>query len=102
MEKRLQLENELAEILGTDNVVFQPSGSTRLKYPCILYEKAGFHTQQADNRNYKITQKYDITVIYKDPDESIARRILEHFEKCSHNRTYKADNLYHDSLTIYY
>lgn len=102
MEKRLQLEDELAEILGTDNVIFQPSGSTRLTYPCILYEKSGFKSQQADNRNYLVTQKYDITVIYKDPDESITKRILEHFEKCSFDRTYKAENLYHDTLTIYY
>ncbi len=102
MEKRLQLEKELIEILGTDNVIFQPSGSSRLSYPCILYSRAGYKTEQADNRNYTICQKYDITVIYKDPDESISKRILEHFEMCSSGRTYKADNLYHDTLTLYY
>jgi hypothetical protein len=102
MEKRLQLENELIEILGTDNVIFQASGSTRLTYPCILYSRAGFATKQADNHNYVIQQKYEITVIYKDPDETISKRILEHFKLCSPGRTYKADNLYHDTLTLYY
>ena len=102
MERRLQLEDKLAEILGTDNVIFQPSGTTRLSYPCVLYSKSGVKTQQADNHNYLLHQRYDITVIYKDPDETISKRILEHFEKCSFDRTYKSDNLYHDTLTIYY
>lgn len=102
MEKRLNLEDELAEILGTDNVYFQPPESVKLKYPCIIYAKAGIKGQQADNRNYILSQQYDITVIYRDPDEDISKRILEHFQRCSMGKTYKADGLYHDTLTIYY
>lgn len=102
MEKEPTLDDEFKEILGTENVYFQPPESIKMSYPCIVYAKDGYKIQQADNKNYVISQKYSITVIYEDPDEDISKRILEHFGKCSFNRTYNADNLYHDSLTLYY
>lgn len=102
MEKELTLDNEFMAILGTENVYFQPPESLRLQYPCIVYFKDGFQTQQADNKNYVIAQKYDVTVIYDDPDEDISKRLLEHFQKISFKTSYRADNLYHDKLTLYF
>ena len=102
MEKELTLDDEFMAILGTGNVYFQPPESLRLQYPCIVYFKLGFKTQQADNKNYVVTQKYDVIVIYDDPDEDISKRMLEHFQKISFNTSYTADNLYHDKLTLYY
>ena len=102
MEKEPTLDRQFMEILGTGNVYFQPPESIKLRYPCIVYAKDGYKMQQADNKNYIISQKYSVTVIYEDPDENISKRILEHFSKCSFDRTYKADNLYHDNLILYY
>jgi len=102
MEKRLQLQQELEEILGTDNVYFQPPENVKLSYPCIIYAKASPRLQRADNRVYRYTQRYDVTVIYDDPDMDLSQRLVSHFPMCTLDRPYKADNLYHDSITLYY
>ena len=102
MEKRLQLQQELEEILGTDNVYFQPPENVKLKYPCIVYKKAAPRTQHADDHVYTYTQRYDVTVIYDDPDMDISKRLVLHFPMCSLDRSYDADNLYHDAITLYY
>ena len=36
----LNLHDEFIQILGTQNVYFQPPASTKLKYPCIIYKIA--------------------------------------------------------------
>lgn len=102
MVKRLQLHDELVEILGTDNVYFQPPENVKLKYPCIVYKRSNPNTEYADNKVYTYKQGYDITVIYDDPDMSIGKDILMHFQYCKMGTTYTADNLYHDPLTLYY
>lgn len=102
MEKGPTLDDELMAILGTENVYFQPPESLELDYPCIVYSKAGIRTQSANNKHYIFNQRYDVTVIYEDPDEDISMRLLEHFSQISFGRTFVSDNLYHDTLTLYY
>lgn len=102
MVKRLQLQSEFEEILGTDNVYFQPPENVKLSYPCIIYAKAAPRTQHADDHVYTYTQRYDITVMYTDPDLDLSKRIIEHFPTCSIDRSYAYENLYHDALTLYY
>lgn len=102
MERRLQLQQELEEILGTDNVYFQPPENVKLSYPCIVYTKAAPSTEHADNHVYRYTQRYDVTVMYLDPDSDLSRRLLDHFCLCSIDRTYTYENLHHDAITLYY
>ena len=102
MEKRLQLQSELEEILGTDNVYFQPPENVKLTYPCIIYAKAAPRLQHADDHVYRYTQRYDVTVIYDDPDMELSKNLVLHFTKCSLDRSYTSDNLYHDAITLYF
>ena len=100
--RRLKLQEELASVLGSSNVYFQPPESIVMKYPCIVYEKKAIESLYADNSRYFQSQMYDVTVIDKDPDSSVVQSLLDHFKYIYYDRHYVVDNLNHDSLVISY
>ena len=102
MATRLELHEELCDLLGSRNVYFQPPESFKLTYPCIVYSLDGVNKQNANDSMYKNTNQYKITTIDADPDGDIHMKILRHFPMCSFDRGYKSDNLNHNSLTLYY
>lgn len=102
MGSRLKLHEELCEILGSRYVYFQPPASVTMTYPCIRYSKGAPNINRANNTIYKNVNRYEITVIDADPDSEIADKILTHFQMCSIDRRYIADNLNHTTLTLYY
>ena len=97
----MQLQSELEEILGSENVYYQSPPSIGMKYPAIVYEKSKIQTTHADNKTYSMNTRYDLIVIDKRPDNPVIKKLLE-LPYCSYDRQYKSDNLYHDSLTLYY
>lgn len=102
MASRLDLHEELCNILGSRNVYYQPPASVKMKYPCIRYSSDGVDVDRADNRPYKKTNRYEGVIIDSNPDSMIADNILEHFEMCSLGSGYTADNLNHFPFTLYY
>jgi len=102
MARRLQLHEKLCEILGSRNAYFQPPPSVKLNYPCIIYKIAKRERTKANNASYIKRIRYDVTVITKDPDSDLPDRLLDSFLYIEHDRTYPADNLYHDVFTLYY
>lgn len=101
-ERRLELHEKLCNILGSRNVYFQPSGTTKMKYPCIRYSRdRGMHIR-ADNKTYIYRQAYQIIYISTDPDNDVVEKLIEQFDEISFNRNYTADNLNHDVLILYY
>ena len=102
MGTRLELHEELVEVLGSRNVYYQPPETVQLKYPCIIYHKANPYDIRADDKRYLKINRYDLTVISKEADNSIADDLVEHFTYCSYDRAYRADNLYHDALELFY
>lgn len=101
MDRRLELHDELLSIFER-NVYYQPPESIKLSYPCFIYELVGGHADKADNKVYLFTRRYDCTYITRDPDHKFIEEVLNHFEHSSYDRRYVADNLYHDTFTIYY
>ena len=99
---RLELHEELCNVLGSSNVYFQPPESIKMKYPCIVYERSTGDTLHADNKPYLFTPRYSLTVIDKDPDSPIVQRIAETFSMCRYNRHFTVDNLNHDTFELYY
>ena len=77
-ERRLKLDAILRQIVkdacGKENVYYQPPANLRMSYPCICYER---------------------------PDSKITKALMQ-MAKCRYDRPYKADNLYHDVITIYF
>lgn len=104
---RLDLHNEFIDILGTrdkpvSRVYFQAPESPKMEYPCIKYSMTGVNITRANNGVYATVNKYEVTVIDYDSDSDIWTRVLSHFQMCSFDRVYTADNLYHTVLTLYY
>lgn len=107
LERRLELHEQFVSILGTtenveSRVYFQPPPNVRMKYPAIVYQRGGGRTFRANNMAYAGKQQYQVTVIDADPDSDIYLKILSHFMLCDYDRSFTADNLNHDVLTIYY
>lgn len=102
MGSRLELHEELCNLLGSRNVYFQPPESVKLVYPCIVYAKSGVTKVNANNRLYKSDDEYQITVIDYDPDSDIYSRIMGQYPKCRFDRSFTSDNLNHDVLTLYH
>lgn len=102
MSSRAQLHEEFCEILGSRNVYFQPPNSAQMKYPCIVYSKAGVDTLSANNKKYVKHNIYDATLIEYDADSELYNDILDHFEMCSLGNCYTADKLYHKTFKLYY
>lgn len=102
MGSRLELHEELESILGSDKVYFQPPASKQMNYPCIRYSLDAPNQNRANNRIYKSTNRYQVTVIDYSPESSIPDAIQQHFQMCSIDRRYIADNLNHTVLTLYY
>lgn len=102
MASRLELHEELVDVLGSEQVYFQPPESVKMKYDAIVYDFSTMSTRQADDLKYLKARGYDITVISRNPDNDLVDRILDRFMYSRFNRRYKSDNLYHDVLTLYY
>lgn len=101
MRTRLELQSKLEELLGSSNVYYQPPASKDMSYPAIVYTKSRIETDKANNSTYAKRTSYDITVIDKRPDNPVIDKLLE-LPYCSFDRHYTADNLNHDTLTLYY
>lgn len=102
MASRLELHEELCEVLGSRNVYFQAPASVKMQYDAIRYSLGGKDLKRANNKIYKSMNKYEGVIITRDPDTTIPDELLAHFEMCSFGRPYTADNLNHYPFTLYY
>ena len=102
MASRLELHEELCDILGSRNAYFQPPASIKLNYPCIVYSISSVNKQNANDQMYKSMNEYKVVVIDTDPDSEIPSKIIAHFPMCRFDRPYTSDNLNHSALTLYY
>lgn len=101
MGSRLDLQAKLEELLGVKHVYYQPPETLKIEYPAIVYSKNKIEFRKADDTKYSKNIRYDITVIDKRPDNPVIDKLLN-LPYCSYDRSYKADNLNHDTLTLYY
>ncbi len=101
MSRRLELQKKLEELLGSRNIYYQPPESVKMNYPAIRYSKDGFSIREANDSSYSRITKYEIVVISKTPDNPVIDKLLE-LPYCSYDRSYIADNLNHDVLTLYF
>ena len=102
MDKRLELQYKLEELLGSENVYFQPPETIKLKYPCIIYSLDPTYTAHADNRNYITTNRYHIKHIYKKLSNTLKDEFLNEFMMISHDNAMIADSMYNDDFTLYF
>lgn len=101
MPRRLQLQEMLEVLLGSDQVHFQPPANIDMKYPAIVYGLDDLMIQHADNSVYNLTKRYSVIVITDDPDSDIPDKVAV-LPMCSFDRSYPADNLYHYAYVLYF
>lgn len=99
--RRYELHKKLVDILGSNNCYFQPPEDLALAYPCIIYKLDSVDVKHADNKLYRATKRYSVTIIDEDPDTAIPDKVAE-FPLCSFDRSYTADELNHYVYKIYY
>lgn len=98
----MELHQKLIQILGSNNVYFQPPATVKMQYPCIVYNRMAGDTNFADNIPYMFTQGYEVLLIYKDPDSPLVQKLATGFPMIRLNRHYVAENLNHEAYTLYY
>lgn len=101
MSNRTNLQATLERILGSRNVYYQPPESVKITYPAIVYSRDEIDSIHANDTKYINTNRYEIIVIDRKPDNAAIDKILE-LPLSSFDRHYTADNLHHDVLTLYY
>ena len=102
MGTRIELHEELCDILGSRNAYFQPPENIKINYPCVVYLLKDMRLIYADDYPYKANKAYEVTIIDENPDSDICERMLMHFPMTNFNRFYTSDDLNHWNITIYY
>lgn len=101
MNRRLKLHQILREVLGSDNVYFQPPTSVKMVYPAIVYKRQSIDAKFANNNLYGSVMGYMVSVIDPNPDSEIPRKILQ-LPMSSFSRHYTANNLNHDVFNVFF
>ena len=101
--RREDLDVLLRETIGYPKrkIYFQPPESTKITYPCLIYEFGGLSTKHADDLPYFRAPYWEMTYITRDPDDEMIMKLSE-LPQCAMGRSFVADNLYHYPYTIYY
>lgn len=95
-----EIQTKLEELLGSENVYFQPPENIKIKYPAIIYKIARQNKKLANDAVYGIVPVYEMKVVDYVPDSWITAKLLED-PKCSFVAGYCNSNLHYDVLNIY-
>lgn len=99
--RRLKLQSKLEELLGSRNVYYNPPESLKMEYDAIRYSKKKIDVKRANNAVYTKMNCYELVVISRKPDNPVVDKLMN-LPYCTHDRSYKSNNLNHDVLTLYY
>lgn len=100
-DSRLKLHTDLLEILGSNNVYFQPPESIKMKYPAIVYSRSDIENRYAGDNVYNQNFKFKVIVVDYEPDSLIVQKMSK-FKYASFDRHYVANGLNHDMFTVNY
>ena len=105
MLTRLELQEKLVEVLGSDQVYYEPPETVKMRYPAIVYSLARMHNRAANNHTvYQRYDSYTVSYIAKQVEQtrtdSVPERLMA-LDGAVFDRTYVADNLHHYVFTIY-
>lgn len=99
--RRIKLQKLLEQLLGSDDVYYQPPETKKMNYPAIRYKLEGIRDEYANDHRYGSRRYYDLTVISRTPDHPVINKILE-LPYTSYVSHYASDGLNHDKIRIYY
>lgn len=96
-----KLQKMLEDLLGSENVYYQPPAAVKMKYDAIVYDLSAMNTKYANNKPYIQMQAYTVTLITKNPNSEVIDK-LKALPYCRFDRHYIADRLNHNVFTLYY
>lgn len=102
MGTRVDLQTKLSDILGSDQVYFQPPATIKMKYPAIVYSLDNIYTMHANNAPYFKKRRYQVTYITKNPDSEFIDSFMDSMSSVEFDRHFTSDNLHHYVYTLYY
>ena len=89
------------EMLGSQNVYFQPPSDNKIKYPCVMFELSYINIAFACNKPYIKIPRWSVTLIDKNPRSPYVEQISD-LEGVSFDRHYNANGLNHWVYNIYF
>lgn len=101
MRSRLELHEILCDILGSQNVYFQPPTNVSMRYPAIVYNLSDIENKHADDGVYSFTNQYQITLIDRNPETDVIYKINQ-LQTANFIRSYSSDNLNHWVFEIFF
>lgn len=99
---RMDLQHKLEAFLGSRNVYFQPPPTVHMKYPAIVYEIDNYDISSADDMNYLVRKRYQITIIDSNPDSTYPDEFINEFIGARFDNFFVSDNLNHYVFSIYF
>lgn len=99
MTNRLTLHEQLVEILGSNNVYYNPPETLKMNFPCIVYNLDFIEPTHADNIKYMDYTTYKITVVSKSVDHPAIRAILK-LPMTRFSTRYTTNGFYHDVIKL--
>lgn len=101
MDRVQKLQSVFVDVLGTENVYFQPPSTVKMKYPCIVYQINRPDDDRADNHIYVDRLRWSVTLITRQAMPPEFDR-LRYLQNCVFDRHYTADNLHHYAFDFFY
>lgn len=93
--------HQLLLSIGGPNVYHQVPDGMTIKYPAIKYSMNKIENKHANNIVYNQDTSYTITIMSKNVDEPIIEKISK-LPKCSYDRGFIQDGIYHNIFILYY
>lgn len=89
---------------GFEGVYFQPPNDLHKNYPCICYKLRNIDKVSADNINYILHDRYEVTFLMDDPDDGIesAHAFLNKFVTSKFVNDFVSAGLYHFIFDLYF
>lgn len=101
MRTREELHTKLCQILGNNNVYFQPPETIKMQYPCIIYSYKGDDNLFANDRIYNRVREIQIQHISRRMTDSIVDDLTTQLNYCRFTTSFVSDNLLHENFTLY-
>lgn len=101
MDRRLELDAILRDVLGNNHTYFQPPASIDMEYPAIRYSRVAKPSQKADDAIYIDNTTYKLILIDRDPDSEYLSKLLN-LPYTRYVNGYQKDGLNHDVIEIVY
>lgn len=99
-----QIRDILYTINNTEDVYYDPPSGIQMTYPCFRFVLNNTDQRFADNCSYLRKNRWAITYITRDVEDLdiVIKGMLDSFRYCTHETTFRADNLHQAVFNLYF